>query len=252
MKRLYVFLLMFLAAAPAGAADKPTEDAQAVVRRSHDHFRGETAEAEMTMTITRPDWSREVTMKSWSSGQDYVLILITAPARDKGTVFLKRKKEVWNWIPSIGKVVKLPPSMMMQSWMGSDFTNDDLVRESSIVSDYDHEIVGDSVVDERDCYVIGSVPKEDAAVVWGELRLWITKEDYLELRAEFYDEEGALVNVLRLSQIKKMGGRTIPTLLEMIPVEEEGRKTMIEYHSIEFDKSIPESFFSQQNMKRVR
>jgi outer membrane lipoprotein-sorting protein len=136
--------------------------------------------------------------------------------------------------------------------MGSDFTNDDLVRESSIVSDYTHETVGDTVIDDRGCYIIRSVPKADAAVVWGELRMWITKGDYLQLRAEFYDEDSVLTNVLEMSQIREMDGRMIPTLLEMIPVEEEGQKTIIEYHFIEFDKPIPESFFSEQNMKRVR
>jgi outer membrane lipoprotein-sorting protein len=252
MTRSCVFTAVFLTIALAGVAEEPVLDAQTIVQRADSHFRGQTAEAEMSMTIVRPDWSRKVRMKSWSNGEDYALILITDPARDKGTVFLKRGNEVWNWIPSIGRVIKLPPSMMMQSWMGSDFTNDDLVRESSVVNDYTHEIIGDTVIAERECYLIRSTPKEDAAVVWGELKMWITKVDYLQLRVEFYDEEGTLVNVLALSQIREIGGRTIPTLLEMIPVDEEGHKTVIEYHTIVFNKSIPESFFSEQNMKRVR
>jgi outer membrane lipoprotein-sorting protein len=252
MTKRHAFPALLLSLALTGASDRSPEDAQTIVERADSHFRGETAVAEMSMIVVRPDWSREVSMKSWSNGEDYALILITAPARDEGTVFLKRKNEVWNWIPSIGRVIKLPPSMMMQSWMGSDFTNDDLVRESSVVNDYNHEIAGDSVIDGRECYIIKSLPEGDAAVVWGELRVWITKEDYLELRVEFYDEEGTLINVLRLSQVKKMGGRMIPTLMEMIPVDEQGHKTVIEYHSIEFNKPIPESFFSEQSMKRVR
>jgi outer membrane lipoprotein-sorting protein len=252
LSEIRFFLVILLAMAVAGAADEPVEDAQTIVRRADSHFRGQTAKAEMSMSIVRPDWSREVSMKSWSNGEDYALILITGPARDKGTVFLKRGNEVWHWVPSIAKVIKLPPSMMMQSWMGSDFTNDDLVRESSVVNDYTHEIIGDSSIDERDCYIIRMVPKEDAAVVWGELKTWISKEGYLQLRTEFYDEDKELTNVLRLSQVEEMGGRVIPTLLEMIPVNEEGQKTVVEYHSIEFDEPIPESFFSEQNMKRVR
>ena len=250
--RVALVLIFACAAACAAAAEETALDAQKIVERADKHLRGETAEAEMTMTVVRPEWSREVGLKSWSKGQDYALILITAPDRDRGTVFLKRKNEVWNWVPSVEKVIKLPPSMMMQSWMGSDFTNDDLVRESSFVDDYVHEIEKDSTVDSLECTVIRSIPKPEAAVVWGKLRTWITKNDYLQLRAEFFDEDDKLMNILEFSRIREMGGRTIPTLMEMFPTGKEGEKTVIEYHSIQFDKSIPDGFFSEQNMKRVR
>ncbi|MDZ7808203.1 MAG: outer membrane lipoprotein-sorting protein [Gracilimonas sp.] len=115
------------------------QNATEIVRKMDEKMRGESLEAEVTMTIVRPNWSREVSMKSWSRGTEYSMILITAPARDRGTAFLKRGNEIWNWVPSVGRTIKMPPSMMMQSWMGSDFTNDDLVRESSSVTDYDHE-----------------------------------------------------------------------------------------------------------------
>ncbi|MFQ5910872.1 MAG: outer membrane lipoprotein-sorting protein [Thermoplasmata archaeon] len=233
-------------------AQTPEEDARAIVERADRHFRGETAKAEMSMTIVRPDWSREVRMKTWFKGQDYALILITYPDRDRGITFLKRKNEIWNWLPSVERVIKIPPSMMMQSWMGSDFTNDDLVRESSTVDDYAHEIVGDTVIDGRECYRIESIPKPDAPVVWGKVVMCITKEDYLQLRGEFYDEDGRLINILEMSEIKEMGGRVIPTLLRMIPVDKEGHATAIKYNSIQFDVAISESFFSEQNMKRIR
>lgn len=228
------------------------QDAKTIVERADKKFRGETAKAEMSMTIVRPDWSREVRMKTWGKGEDYALILITYPDRDKGMTFLKRKNEIWNWLPSVERVIKIPPSMMMQSWMGSDFTNDDLVRESSIVNDYTHEIAGDSVIDGRDCYVIEATPKPEAPVVWGKVMIWITKEDYMQLRGEFYDEDDELINILEMSQIKEMGGRVIPTLMEMIPVDKEGHKTILEYRSAEFNVPIPASFFSEQNMKRIR
>ncbi len=142
--------------------------------------------------------------------------------------------------------------MMMQSWMGSDFTNDDLIRESSIVQDYDHSIVGEERVLDRDCYKIQLIPKPEAAVVWGKLYLWITKKDYLELKVEFYDEDEYLINTQVMSDIKTIGGRTIPCKLEMIPAEEEGKKTVIQIESSDFNTEVKESFFSQQNMKRVR
>ena len=134
--------MLGLALLPAALAQTPT--ATEILQKADEKTRGsESAYSEMTITTVRPKWTREMAMKSWAKGNDYSLILITSPARDKGTAFLKRKKEVWNWVPNIERSIKMPPSMMMQSWMGTDFTNDDLVRESSTVDDYDSEVVGD-------------------------------------------------------------------------------------------------------------
>jgi len=180
------------------------------------------------------------------------MIYITAPAREKGQVFLKRKNELWNWMPSIGRMIKIPPSMMMQSWMGSDFTNDDLLKESSIVNDYVHKFIGSEEIDGYDCYKIELIPKPNAAVVWGKILMWVSKKEYFELKIEFYDETGELINKQFGSEIKKMGDRTIPTKLSIIPVDKEGNETILELIDVEFDKPIPDDFFSKQNMKRVR
>ena len=231
----------------------PAQDAKEIVRKMDEKQRGIVSSlGEMKMTIVRPTWSREVTIKSWSKGQDYSLMLITGPPRDKGTAFLKRENEIWNWQPSIDRTIKLPPSMMMQSWMGSDFTNDDLVRESSIVKDYTHAIIGDEEIEGRLCYKIELIPKPDAPVVWGKVFMWVDKKDLLQLKVEFYDEDDFLVNIMLGKDIKMMGGRLLPATFEMIPADEEGKKTVIEQIEIEFDKPIDEKFFSIQNMKRVR
>ena len=142
--------------------------------------------------------------------------------------------------------------MMMQSWMGSGFTNDDLVKESSIVRDYSHTLEGDTTINGRDAWKIVLIPNEDAAVVWGKIEAYITKEDYLQLLFRYYDEDDFLVNTMILSDIKEMGGRTIPTRLEIIPAENPDQKTEIIYKSMEFDIDINSNFFSIQNMKRVR
>ena len=142
--------------------------------------------------------------------------------------------------------------MMMQSWMGSDFTNDDLVKESSIVKDYTHELLPDSSIDGRVCYKIALYPKEEAAVVWGKMLVWITKKDFMQLRVEYYDEDGELVNVMSSSEVKTMSGRPFPTLWEMVPIDKPGNLTILTYHVLEFDKPIADSFFSEQNMKRIR
>jgi len=228
------------------------QDAKEIVQKADQKVRGETSKADMTMKIERPTWSRTVDMKAWSKGTEYSMILITDPARDKGTAFLKRKNEIWNWVPSISRVVKLPPSMMMQSWMGSDFTNDDLVKESSMVNDYTHSLDGDSTIAGYDCYKIKMIPKPDAAVVWGKVLMWISKKEYMELRVEFYDEDGNLVNTMTTSDIKELGGRELPARLEMTPADKPGNKTILIYHSLTFNKPIPLNFFSTQNMKRLQ
>jgi outer membrane lipoprotein-sorting protein len=229
-----------------------SQDATEIIRKSDNHVRGNTSIVEMSMTVQRPDWTREVKMKSWEKESKLSLILITAPARDNGTSFLKRGKEVWNWLPSVERVIKIPPSMMLQSWMGSDFTNDDLVKESSIIYDYDHEVVGDSIIDNRECHKIKMVPKPDAPVVWGMIFIWITKSEYLQMRVEYYDEDSELINIMAMSEIMEMGGRVIPTVLEITPVNKPEHRTIIKYESIIFDSPIKDSFFSEQNMKRLR
>lgn len=227
-------------------------DATELVRRSHKKMRGETSIVTMTMKVIRPDWTRTVTMKAWSRGHAYSLIRITAPAKEAGQVFLKRETEMWHWIPSIGRMIKLPPSMMGQSWMGSDYTNDDLLKEASVVVDYTHEISGSDTIDGMHCYRVTLTPKTGAAVVWGKVLMWIGSKEYLQVRIEQYDEEMELVNRETLSKIQKIGGRRIPTYMEVVPVRKDGHKTTLSIEEAKFNTELPETFFSQQNMKRVR
>lgn len=234
-----------------GAAQDLT--AREIIQKADDQFNGEESGiSEMTMIIERPSWKRTVEFKTWTKGTSYALTLITAPASEKGQTFLKRENEMWNWNPSISRLIKLPPAMMSQGWMGSDYTNDDILKESSIVEDYTHEVVGDSIIDGRPCYKIRMTAKEDAAVIWGHQVRWIDKKNFLFMKAALYDEYGYLVRTENGSDIKEMDGRLIPTRIEMIPEEEEGRKTTLIIRSIHFNEDIPDSFFSQQNMKRLR
>lgn len=227
------------------------QDALDIIKKVDQKMRGNYSYQEMEMKIVRPDWERAVTMKSWTKGTTYALILITSPAKEKGQVFLKRDKEMWNWVPSIERMIKIPPSMMMQSWMGSDFTNDDLVRESSIVIDYEHNYLGEEDINGITCWKLELNPKPEAPVVWGRIISWVDKE-YNQLKVEYYDEDEFLVNIMNQSDIRQMDDREIPTHLEMIPADEEGKKTVINILSATFDDPIPENFFSQQNMQRVR
>ena len=229
------------------------QDAQEIIRKADEKFQGEeSSQGEMDVIIQRPKWERTISVKSWSKGKDFSLSLITAPANEKGQTFLRRYNELWNWNPKISRMIKLPPSMMSQGWMGSDYTNDDILKESSVVNDYDHQIVGEEEYDGRLCYKIKMVAKEEAAVIWGHQVRWIDKKDFLFLKSELYDEDGYLVRTELGSQIKTMDGRLIPTRIELIPAEEEGQMTIIEMKEMKFNEPINESFFSQQNMKRVR
>lgn len=243
--------LLIIAFCSSVIAQEPT--AKEIIEKADNKFYGEkSAVSEMKMTIVRPTWERAVEFKSWNEGTDKSLTLITAPASEKGQTFLKRGNEMWSWNPSISRLIKLPPSMMSQGWMGSDYTNDDILQESSLVKDYTHEIIGEETIEGRLCYKIKMVAKEDAAVIWGHQVRWIDKDDFLFLKAELYDADGYLVRTETGSRIREMDGRMIPTRLELVPEEEEGNKTILLIEDIEFNVSIPDQFFSQQNMKRIR
>ncbi|MEA3316458.1 MAG: outer membrane lipoprotein-sorting protein, partial [Bacteroidota bacterium] len=203
------------------------------------------------MTIKRPGWERTLEFKYWTKGDNLSITVITAPAKEKGQTFLMRETEMWHWIPSISRMIKLPPSMMSEGWMGSDYSNDDIMKESSIVVDYTHEIIGSETIKKQDCYKINMIPKEDAAVVWEKVIKWISKDEYLQMKTEYYDEDNYLIKTDIASNIQKMGGRVIPTKFVIIP-ENENNRTIVELIDIKFNMPIKDGFFSQQNMKRLR
>jgi hypothetical protein len=223
-----------------------------IIKKADYKSRGETMQGEMTMKIIRPSWERSISMKSWSKGNDYFMIYITAPAKEKGQVFLKVDKEMWNYVPTISRMIKIPPSMMMQSWMGSDFTNDDLVKQSSTVVDYEHILLGEETVREMNCYKIELIPLEDAPVVWGKIIAWVTKDGFDMWKAEYYDEDGYLQNTQSSYDIKNFGDRDIPSRMEIVPAYKEGEKTVLIFENSVFNKPIDDNFFSKQNMKKVK
>lgn len=246
---LFMALLLALTSQAQAQGISATE----IVRLADEKFNGEKSSySVMSMQIVRPEWTRTIEFKSWSLGDDYALALITAPAREAGQSFLKRMTEMWSWNPSINRLIKLPPSMMSQGWMGSDYTNDDILRESSVVDDYTHEILGEETVDGRQCYRIVMKAREDASIVWGKQVRWIDKKDFLVLKAELYDEDDYLVRTETASAIKVMDGRTITTRIELVPAEEPENRTVVEIREIKFNIPVEESWFSQQNMKRIR
>lgn len=227
------------------------QNATEIVRKAEQKIRGESSRGEMEMKIVRPTWQRTISFKTWTKTTEYSLTLITAPAKEEGQTFLKRQNELWQYDPTINRMIKLPPSMMSQGWMGSDFSNDDILKESSMSKDYNHQILAEETYDGSETYKIELTPKEDAAVVWGKIIKWISKDEFLQLKSEYYDVDDYLIKTETASDIKTMGGRVIPTYFEIIPADEEGNKTIMIIEDIEFNIGINNSFFSQQNMKQI-
>lgn len=229
------------------------QNATEIIKKADEKWNGEkSSESHMTMTIVRPTWERTIEFKNWTKGRDNALTLIVAPAKEKGQAFLKRGTEMWNWMPTISRMIKLPPSMMADGWMGSDYTNDDILKESSIVVDFQHSIIGSEKIDGKDCWIIELLPNEEAAVVWGKIVKWISKDGYLQMKSEYYDEDEYLIKTEFSYDVKTMDGREIPTRIEIVPADKSNQKTVVVMNSMKFNTPIDDSFFSQQNMKRVR
>ena len=229
------------------------QDAKEIVRKADEKWNGEkSSQGIMTMTIVRPTWDRTIQFKIWTLERDYSMTLITAPAKEKGQAFLKRKTEMWNWMPTISRMIKLPPSMMADGWMGSDYTNDDILKESSIVVDFTHKVIGSEAIDGWECWKIEMYPNEDAAVVWGKIIKWISKDEYLMMKSEYYDEDEYLVKTEFGTDVKTMDGRKIMSRIEIIPADKDNQKTIVVIDDIKFNLPLKDSFFSQQNMKRLR
>lgn len=225
--------------------------AKEIVEKAYYNERSEAYSLNMTIEVIRPEWSRDITAKTWAMGGDYGMMYITGPAKDRGVSFMRIDTEGWNYIPSIDRIVKISPSQMAQSWMGSDFTNEDLLKEASIIKDYNHTIAGTEMIGDTETYKIEAIPEKDAAVIWGKKFLWIGKDDLLERKVENYDETGRLISTLTKTEVKNIGSKKIPTVLTMVPHKEEGHKTVVTIHSGDFNESLDRFFFTKENMKSL-
>ncbi|MBL4682177.1 MAG: outer membrane lipoprotein-sorting protein [Pseudomonadales bacterium] len=209
-------------------------------------YRGKASTATLTMTITSPHYKRTMKMTSQNLGKEFSFIRILSPKKDKGIATLKRYKEMWNFFPKINKRIKVPPSMMMGSWMGSDFTNDDLIKQTTLTEDY-----ALSLKENDSDYTITLVPKEQTITVWGKIEYIVNKEYRVPVAQKFYDEQGKLIRTLDFKAIKNFSGRMIPSVLIMTPLNKKGHKTTIVYDELEFDpEGIVETTFSLRNLKK--
>ena len=225
-------------------------EVEQLIRHIDELWRGETSQAVMSMTVKTQRYERTMTMEAWSRGKDYSLLLIREPIKDKGIATLKVKENIWNYLPKINRVTKVPSSMMSGSWMGSHFTNDDLVKESTFEDDYRSVISFEGSRDGQAIYELTSTPNADAAVVWGKVVMEIDQKNLTPIRSRYYDEESVLVRTMRFDQLKKVGDRMVPMRMSLQPEDKPNESTVVIYHEIEFGVDLAESFFSLQNLQR--
>jgi outer membrane lipoprotein-sorting protein len=247
-RRILVIAVSFVISVSAFAEDR---DATAIVQDAINHWRGLSSDAVMTMTIHRPDWERTMTMRAWTKGDDRSLVRVLEPRKDRGNGTLTDDNNMWSFSPKVNRVIKIPSSMMGQSWMGSDFSNKDIAREDDIVKLYDHSILGDEEADGITIYEIECVPHEDAAVVWGREVLKI-RSDHVVTEHRFYDQDGVLVKMLRSLEIGDMGGRTIAIRQRMTKQDEPEEWTEIEVVSVDYDIELTDGLFTLSNLRNPR
>jgi outer membrane lipoprotein-sorting protein len=215
-------------------------------------LRGESSHGRATMEVVTEHWERSLTMEVWSLGTEYSLVRVIEPAKEAGTATLKAGNDIWNYLPKVDRTIKVPASMMSGSWMGSHFTNDDLVKESRLVEDFDIEIAFEGERDGLDLWEFRLTPKPEAAVVWGSIEYLVRKSDYMPLWAKYYDEDGDLARTLEFSDFRTMDDRLVPAVMNMVPADEPGERTTMIYDDLEFNIDLNESFFSLQTLKRRR
>ena len=246
--------LMFLVAAqsPLRAKEQSADiDVKAIIQAVDELYRSQTSRADIEMQIVTPHWGRTLTLKVWTKGMDRTFILITSPKKENGVATLRIGNEMWNYLPKTNKVMKVPPSMMMGSWMGSDFTNDDLVKESSMLNDYTYELITPRDAQPDHLY-IQLLPKEDSPIVWGKLIVAIRESDKIPIWQHFYDETDRLTRVLNFKEVESFDGKTIPSVMEMIPQNREGHKTVVRFVVAAFDTEIDEKIFTRRNLQKRR
>jgi outer membrane lipoprotein-sorting protein len=235
------------------AFGQPAADAKAleIVRKIDDLYRSRTSFGQFEMEIVTPDWRRTLVIKSWTRGLDRMLIRILEPKKEAGVGTLRIGTEMWNYLPNTDKVIKIPPSMMMSSWMGSDFTNDDLVKEYTFVDDFTFRTIAPDDAQPGLAYV-ECRPKPGVPVVWDRIVIAVREADTLPVWQKYFDEKGRVARLMSYSEVKTFGRRTVPSVMEMIPQTKEGYKTVLRYRDVSFDLPLDDSLFSLRTLQSVK
>lgn len=240
-----------LLAWPAPAAGQP--DPLEIIDRVDRLLRGDSSRGVATMEVVTEHWERQMTMEIWSLGTDHSLVRLRAPRKDAGTATLKAGDDIWNYLPKVDRTIKIPASMMGGSWMGSHFTNDDLVKNSRLIEDYDIAISFDGADGDGEAvWDLALVPKPEAPVVWGRIEYRVGQRDGLPRWARFFDEDGELARTLAYGSYREFAGRRLPAVIEMTPADKPEERTLLRYEELEFDVNLESSFFSLRNLQRGR
>jgi outer membrane lipoprotein-sorting protein len=226
-------------------------DADALIRKAFDNWRAKSSATDITMIVHRPDWERRLTMTAWTKGDDDALVRFTAPAKDAGNATLKKGDETWVFNPKLNQVIKLPASMLAQSWMGSDFSYNDLSKADDMLTEYTHKILGSAKKDGHTVYTIEAVPKPGAPVVWGKQVVKV-RDDGVMLGETYYDQDMKPVRAMTTSKVAKIGGREYPVVMTMRPADAPGKWTEIETTSGKFDITVPDYLFTLSNLQNPR
>ncbi len=242
------FLLSIAACQLSAQADKNDTLVKQLIREVDELYRSKSSYSELEMEIVTPHWQRTLAMYGWTEGLDKTFIRITSPKKENGVTTLRIENEMWNYLPKTDKVMKIPPSMMMSSWMGSDFTNDDLVKEFSLFEDYMYEFIHPEGEPDS-LYYINCIPNEDVPIVWNNIVISVRKDDHIPIWQKYYDEKGTLMRLMNYSDVRNFGDRLIPATMEMIPQNKEGHKTVIRYHKLEFDINLDKDVFSLRKLR---
>ncbi len=237
-----------------GGAAEPvpptTLTVQEILDKVDDLFRGGSSYGRATMIVRTEHWQRTLSLEMWSQGKERSLYRILAPKKEKDTATLKSGKDLWNYLPKVKRVIKLPSSMMSASWMGSHFSNDDLVRDSRMADDYDYEKSFEGIRDDREVVDLTCIPKEDAAVVWGKVVVTAAKPDYLPVSIQYFDEDMALARTLSYGEIRPLGDRLLPSRIEIVQADKPDESTVVIYNELSFDVPIAEDFFSLRTLQQ--
>lgn len=217
-----------------------------IIRRGEETIRGETQQALMTMQIRRASYTRTLKLRAWTAGGDHALVEILEPTKEEGVSSLRRRDQMWNYLPKVDQVVRIPTSLMLQSWMGSDFTNDDLMRASSLVRDYHHRFLKKGAL--RGTILIECLPKPGAPVVWGRVLYWARLKDSLPVKQAYYDENGVLVRTVFFKRFKKMDDRVIPTEITMRPAGS-SESTTVRYAKVLYDRKLGVDIFDRDRLR---
>ena len=244
-----LLVLTFLLSSSTPCFATQTPHAKKIIEIMDRLYRSDSSFAQVEMTIVNPNWERTIKMNIWAKGMKKTFIRILSPKKDKGIATLRVKNEMWNYLPKVDKTMRIPPSMMMQPWMGSDFTNDDLVKESTFLDDYNFELL-ESPKGEEKYYFIKLIPKEKTASVWGKIIAKVRREDYIPIVEEYYDEHGKKMRQMLFSEVKVLGGKKIPSIITLESIVKKNHKTIIKYTKLNFDKGVDPTIFSLRNLRR--